>query len=226
MWPPIVSLFQLSAATLHTTRHYVHWNIVNHFKTITMYTVNKGPSKLMAKTRGSLSQNYDKIESIRDIVRPVDNNRTTENDIISAKPVFQQYRRTYSNRNNTESRQSHHHNSHNQQQQQLSPQYEDMVKYIKDSWNLVVAQNPYENNGSSMDSDVSSKGSSVTNTAESKDSNNVNSTQLHAFIPPVSTTTKVSYYNDPPSPDLKDFGPFDLESWWGRRLFNNITKSL
>lgn len=23
-----------------------------------------------------------------------------------------------------------------------------------------------------------------------------------------------------------DFKPFDLESWWGKRLFNNITKSL
>lgn len=25
---------------------------------------------------------------------------------------------------------------------------------------------------------------------------------------------------------VSDFKPFDLESWWGKRLFNNITKSL
>lgn len=183
-----------------------------------MYTVNKGPIKLMAKTRGSLSQNYDKIESFRDMGRPADNNRTVDNDISVAKPVFQQYRRTYSNRSYTESRQGNHHSSHNQyhnqQQQQLSPQYEDMIKYIRDSWNLVVAQNPYDHN------------SSPTNSGDAKDSINVSNAPLHALIPPVSSTAKVFYHNDPPSPELKDFGPFDLESWWGRRLFNNITKSL
>lgn len=187
----------------------------------------------MAKTRGSLSQNYDKIESFRD--RPADNQRTSvDNDISVAKPVFQQYRRTYSNRSNAESRQggNHNHNSHNQyhnqqQQQQLSPQYEDMIKYIRDSWNLVVAQNPYDHTSSSLEANGAlSTAPSPTNSTDAKDSNNVSNAPMHALIPPVSSTAKVFYHNDPPSPELKDFGPFDLESWWGRRLFNNITKSL
>lgn len=25
---------------------------------------------------------------------------------------------------------------------------------------------------------------------------------------------------------ISDFKPFDLETWWGKRLYNNITKSL
>lgn len=34
------------------------------------------------------------------------------------------------------------------------------------------------------------------------------------------------YYTDKPDPRLQDFKPFDLEAWWGRRLYNSITKSL
>lgn len=41
-----------------------------------------------------------------------------------------------------------------------------------------------------------------------------------------SSTTTSTYYVGKPSPVLNDFKPFDLESWWGRRLFNNITKNL
>lgn len=37
----------------------------------------------------------------------------------------------------------------------------------------------------------------------------------------------IVYYNDGErSPVLQDFKPFDLESWWGKRIFNSITKSL
>lgn len=220
-----------------------------------MYTVNKGPSKLVAKTRGGLSQTFDKIETIREISRPMENGRNGENDISVAKPVFQQYRRTYSNRSHTESRQNGQLYSSQYQQldEPLSPQYEDMVKYIRDSWDLVVAQNPYDQNGtdgtalSSASSTITTTTTTVTKTVATatattttttanatnnvtetnKDSNNNSGTaSLHSLIPPVSSTTKVFYHNDPPSPILKDFGAFDLESWWGRRLFNNITKSL
>lgn len=41
-----------------------------------------------------------------------------------------------------------------------------------------------------------------------------------------SSTSSSIYYVDQPSPILNDFKPFDLESWWGRRLYQNITKSL
>lgn len=43
----------------------------------------------------------------------------------------------------------------------------------------------------------------------------------------VSVAPSNLYYKDSaPSPVLRDFKPFDLESWWGKRLFHNITKSL
>ncbi|KAK9502666.1 hypothetical protein O3M35_011391 [Rhynocoris fuscipes] len=40
-------------------------------------------------------------------------------------------------------------------------------------------------------------------------------------------TSRVVYYEgSEPNLDLQDFKPFDLESWWGKRLFNTITKSI
>lgn len=39
-------------------------------------------------------------------------------------------------------------------------------------------------------------------------------------------TPALMYYTDKPDPRLQDFKPFDLEAWWGRRLYHNITKSL
>lgn len=35
----------------------------------------------------------------------------------------------------------------------------------------------------------------------------------------------VFYYEDDPCTLLQDFKPFDLESWWGRRLYAYITNS-
>lgn len=34
----------------------------------------------------------------------------------------------------------------------------------------------------------------------------------------------VQYHAEAPHPDLKDFKPFDLESWWGQRLYQNLTQ--
>lgn len=38
--------------------------------------------------------------------------------------------------------------------------------------------------------------------------------------------TSFYYQDDGPGPILTDFKPFDLETWWGKRLFQNITNSL
>ncbi|XP_060535390.1 MAPK regulated corepressor interacting protein 2 [Cylas formicarius] len=35
----------------------------------------------------------------------------------------------------------------------------------------------------------------------------------------------VSYYEDEPCAILQEFKPFDLESWWGKRLYAHITSS-
>ncbi|GAB0099572.1 uncharacterized protein DMENIID0001_154550 [Sergentomyia squamirostris] len=144
-----------------------------------MYTVSKGPSKLVAKTRRGIPQNYEKFETHRDIYRK--SHEADNAEIISVpKPVFQSTKKF-----------SHHHlkNGH-ENEETLSPQHEEIVKYIHET-----------------SSPSSSSGSSST-------------------TPVVNSASPSMYYTDAPSPVLRDFKPFDLESWWGRRLYYNITKSL
>uniref|UniRef100_A0A6E8W538 MAPK regulated corepressor interacting protein 2 n=1 Tax=Anopheles coluzzii TaxID=1518534 RepID=A0A6E8W538_ANOCL len=167
-----------------------------------MYTVSKGPSKLVAKTRRGIPQNYEKYELFRDLGRK-------ECDISSEfsvpRPVFQA---------STKSAAVQYLKAQQQQQQQheqnVSPQHEELIKYINDSWNMVVADNPYDVPGS-----PNSTGSNCSLSSNSSTSS-VSST----------SSTSTVYYNEPPNPLLVDFKPFDLETWWGKRIFNNITKSL
>ncbi|CAB0028454.1 unnamed protein product [Trichogramma brassicae] len=112
-----------------------------------MYTVSRGPSKIVAKTRRGMNQNLERLENLRDMSRKSDpEEEITEEDksnINIPKPVF------YTNgklKPNTQ--------RHRTRQEVITPQHEELIKYI-----------------------------------------------------------------------CEYFKPFDLESWWGKRLFNNITKS-
>ena len=38
---------------------------------------------------------------------------------------------------------------------------------------------------------------------------------------------RVTYYQESePNPSLRDFEPFDLESWWGQRLYRKLTEEV
>ncbi|XP_062712535.1 uncharacterized protein LOC109426045 isoform X1 [Aedes albopictus] len=193
-----------------------------------MYTVSKGPSKLVAKTRRGIPQNYEKFELMRDLGKKSSNGGDCDmaSEVSIPRPVFQTTKKSSAHRA--------------QQQQQsepehLSPQHEELIKYINDSWNMVMASNPYDVPGSpdsmskatmhtlvylsqlmyeshSLSGSNTSLSSSCSTSSMSSNGSNSSTTTL--------------YYNDPPSPVLVDFKPFDLESWWGRRIFNNITKNL
>uniref|UniRef100_T1DFA2 Uncharacterized protein n=1 Tax=Psorophora albipes TaxID=869069 RepID=T1DFA2_9DIPT len=169
-----------------------------------MYTVSKGPSKLVAKTRRGIPQNYEKFELMRDLGK-----KNGDCDISSEasipRPVFQTTKKSAAHYLRAQQQQS--------EPEHLSPQHEELIKYINDSWNMAVASNPYDVPGSP------DSASSTTSLSSSCSTSSVSSTSSNS-----STTT--IYYNDPPSPVLVDFKPFDLESWWGRRIFNNITKNL
>lgn len=235
-----------------------------------MYTVNQGPSKLVAKTRTGLSQNYEKIETIRKI--KVNNaqqlngkssggggggggggntgqpsNSDNSMDINCAKPVFQQYRRSHSNRSNS----SYKNGSvriacfkDEEPQPVPTPQYEELIRYIRDSWNVLSVPEQDDAIEPQTATETATKGSapspstSISSTSSSSSSSSTSSNRANSVSSNESvrktgrkngfnaTKKVIVYHNDPPSPALDDFGPFDLESWWGRRLFNNITKSL
>lgn len=143
-----------------------------------MYTVSKGPSKIVAKTRRGLTQNLDRLDSLRDLKR----NQEDNGEILSLpKPVFQPIN----------GKKSH---SFRVQQEAITPQQEELIRFIHDSWTSVCKEGEEENSGEKSNQ---------------------------------SGTSKVVYYKcSEPNLDLKDFKPFDLESWWGKRLFNTITKSI
>ncbi|XP_023722353.1 MAPK regulated corepressor interacting protein 2-like [Cryptotermes secundus] len=62
------------------------------------------------------------------------------------------------------------------------------------------------------------------------DSWNTVSRELENFSQNGADTSKggpsVLYYvEQEPNPQLKDFEPFDLEGWWGKRVVQNITRT-
>ncbi|RZB40502.1 FAM195 domain containing protein [Asbolus verrucosus] len=87
-----------------------------------MYNV-KGPSKIVAKTtRRGISQNMD---NIREYTR----NKSVEsedNEVATAsKPVFHNKKLAQ---------------QHRQEMEVISPQHEEIIKFIKDSWNKVCSE--------------------------------------------------------------------------------------
>lgn len=88
------------------------------------------------------------------------------------------------------------------------------------AWNILVAQNPYDSSTVKHDgkADANNNSASTLATPSPVDSIIANT--------PVAASAAPAVWVEPPSPALNDFKPFDLESWWGRRLFHNITKSL
>ncbi|XP_026762483.1 MAPK regulated corepressor interacting protein 2 [Galleria mellonella] len=80
----------------------------------------------------------------------------------------------------------------------ITPQHEEIIRYISETW----TQTAY---GDSEPTTPTSNGSGSSSPS-----------------PP----SNLYYHDDTPSPVLRDFQPFDLETWWGKRLFQNITNSL
>ncbi|XP_050092937.1 MAPK regulated corepressor interacting protein 2 [Anopheles aquasalis] len=171
-----------------------------------MYTVSKGPSKLVAKTRRGIPQNYEKYELLRDLGRKP-NGEADIAELSVPRPVFQVSKKSAA----AQYLRTRHQQEEQTEKERVSPQHEELIKYINDSWNIVVASNPYD-----MPGTPDSTGSNYSLSSNSSTSSSISST----------SSTSTVYYNEPPSPKLVDFKPFDLESWWGKRIFNNITKSL
>ncbi|XP_037814025.1 uncharacterized protein LOC119605134 [Lucilia sericata] len=167
-----------------------------------MYTVSKGPSKIVAKTRRGLSQNFEKFETIKESSKR-NNDANSPEKLSVPRPVFQT-KKIYTHPKIVE-------------EEVLTPQHEEIIKYINDSWNIIVADNPYDR--APTTAPVADANNNTATSLIIKSANGTTNGQL------ASSSTSI-YCVEPPSPVLSDFKPFDLESWWGRRLFNNITKSL
>ncbi|XP_011703666.1 PREDICTED: protein FAM195A isoform X2 [Wasmannia auropunctata] len=128
-----------------------------------MYTVSKGPSKIVAKTRRGISQNLERLETLRDLTRKADIEDDDEITCHVPKPVF-----------HVNGKSKFISQRHQMQQVIITPQHEELVKFIYECPN-----------------------------------------------------DSIVYYDDGEKNDsLQGFKPFDLESWWGSRLYHNLLKSL
>uniref|UniRef100_A0A1B6FPP2 MAPK regulated corepressor interacting protein 2 n=1 Tax=Cuerna arida TaxID=1464854 RepID=A0A1B6FPP2_9HEMI len=158
-----------------------------------MYTVSKGPSKIVHKTRRGITQNLERLENSREYTKKWVESQCEPSSpddwtIRIDKPVF--------HNNGKKS------NSTRAQQEVISPQHEEIIKFIYDSWNSVCKE--CEENGE---------------TTQCEEENGEADSQ--------SSSPSIVYYKESePNHHLQDFKPFDLESWWGKRLFNTITKSI
>ncbi|XP_023012365.1 MAPK regulated corepressor interacting protein 2 [Leptinotarsa decemlineata] len=141
-----------------------------------MYNI-KGPSKIVAKTaRRGISQNIDNFRDHK--------NKIVENEEIEITNVPKP---TFNKKTSPVVQRSKH----------LSPQHEEIIHFINESWNSVCAELDQENGDSDETNSPSSQGES-----------------------------SICYYEDEPCLSLQDFKPFDLESWWGKRLYAYVTNSV
>ncbi|XP_015791955.1 uncharacterized protein LOC107368610 [Tetranychus urticae] len=86
--------------------------------------------------------------------------------------------------------------------QEITPQHQEMIKYVHESWLFVM-----------KDFEVCSKSDNEAVTNNGPVSPNQNQ-----------STPKVSYYKNR-SASVPKFEPFDLETFWGQRLYQNLTRS-
>jgi len=147
-----------------------------------MYTISKGPSQIVAKTRRGLAQKLESMDSIRDMTRKnsdSDEIESSANPVSPPRPVFQ----AVSSKRHCSSHRHH-------QPEILTRAQQDLIKYVYERWQRV--------------------------NRELKTTN----------LPP-NQGSSVTYYQDAsPNPALQDFEPFDLEGWWGRRLYHTLTQSV
>ncbi|XP_059475419.1 MAPK regulated corepressor interacting protein 2-like [Neocloeon triangulifer] len=146
-----------------------------------MYTLSKGPSKFVAKARRvGLSQKIERLDSRDHSRRTAEcNGNGDESQIMNQpKPVFNSLNRKFI--------------SQRSQQEEITPQHEELVNFVYDSWNTVFKEIE----------------------AETPDKNQ-------------NTKGNIAFFESPDEcQELQDFKPFDLEGWWGKRLFSKITESL
>ncbi|XP_061933241.1 mapk-regulated corepressor-interacting protein 1 isoform X3 [Apis cerana] len=109
-----------------------------------MYTVSKGPSKIVAKTRRGISQNLERLETLRDLTRKADPDDDHEITRHVPKPVF------HMNGKSKFSSQRH------QIQEVITPQHEELIKFVYESWNQVNTRQRSESSDGSDCSEPSS----------------------------------------------------------------------
>lgn len=164
-----------------------------------MYSVSQGPTQIVQKTRRGLSQKLEQVDMLRDLSRKPSkrgskshkakleegSDKTSSDLSNSANSIKMTQVPTFQSVSPGLKR-----SQFKSPQEPLSPQYEEMVKFVNDRWSAVEK----EINQSSSQSNPS--------------------------------PTLAQYYQEMElSPALRNFEPFDLENWWGKRLYHHLTRT-
>merc|ERR1712071_159199 len=94
-----------------------------------MYTISKGPSQIVAKTRRGLAQKLESMDSIRDMTRKssdLDEIESSATPVCPPRPVFQ-----------TVSSKRHCSNHRHHKPEILTRAQQDLIKYVYERWQRV-----------------------------------------------------------------------------------------
>ncbi|XP_042863283.1 MAPK regulated corepressor interacting protein 2-like [Penaeus japonicus] len=157
-----------------------------------MYTVSRGPSRIIHRTRRDLSQKLESLDQIRELRRKSSVTEDPEHTTMRAghkcgiagkrmmsspRPVFQSVGGSKGGRGSTNGRAPNH--------DAISPQHEELIRFFNESWGRVYKELEMSRQGSG-----------------------------------------IAYYQEKNvHPALQDFKPFDLEEFWGKRMYQNLTQS-
>ncbi|EDW35340.1 GL20951 [Drosophila persimilis] len=163
-----------------------------------MYKIKKRPNQIVAKKRSDLARNIESLDSVKSSSKKKGSIDQNSLEPMEVDNIPHPVLRRRLSKHASSTGQNEH--------EMISSQDEDIINYISGSWNLLVTPNPSD---SSM---------TANNTIGPEESTLVNTQADNDSLGTV--------WIEPPSPELANFKPFDLESWWSRRLFESITKDI
>ncbi|XP_002135599.2 MAPK regulated corepressor interacting protein 2-like [Drosophila pseudoobscura] len=163
-----------------------------------MYNIKKRLNQIVGKKRSGLARNIESLDSIKPSSKKKGSIDQSSLEPMEVDNIPRPDFRRRLSKHASSTRQNEH--------EMISSQDEDIINFINDSWNQLVTPNP---SGSSM---------TANNTIGSEESILVNTQADNDSLGTV--------WIEPPSPELANFKPFDLESWWSRRLLERVTKDI
>lgn len=228
-----------------------------------MYALpNKTQHKLIVKVRGGISQKLDNFSSAsaslaatnsnNDSIDNKQNNATLlpstplkplrssglsrhilNEDELShlPQPVFQSINQHGNNKNKSHSS---YHGHQRAQKKNITPEHNEMIKYVQQSWKGVerdykksvnnFINNIDINNSSSADHPSTSSTSHLKQKNQVKAMKKTATTSTPLLLPGSYLHTSVN--RDSSSSRQDSFRPFDLEAFWGNRILKRLTEEL
>ncbi|CAL4079356.1 unnamed protein product [Meganyctiphanes norvegica] len=163
-----------------------------------MYNVSRGPSRIINRTRRDITQKLESLDQVRELTRK--SSPVNESEDTTAATTMSSPRPTFQQLDSGRGKGGGGGRSQNgragaQHQPEIPPQHEELIRYFSDSWNRVCKDMEMNRQNGGHDS----RGGGG---------------------------NQIIYYSDEGAHQaLENFVPFDLEAWWGKRIYQKMTQS-